>query len=86
MSPCQVLSNLIHLEGARGDMEEDATKLNEDMEETEHLGPLEREDDGKEVNHDTISLTPLGHSTPHLHHLCIRYIPSSHQPSEHHGQ
>lgn len=78
---------LIHMEGARGDMEEAATELNEDvLGETEHLGPLEPEDDGKEVNHITISLVPLGHSISHLHHLCIRYILPSHQPPEHHGQ
>lgn len=67
-------------------MEKAATKLNEDMEETEHHGPLEPEDDGKEVNHIIISLVPLGHSMPHLHHLCIRYILPSHQPPKHHGQ
>ena len=69
-------------------MEEAATELNEDvLEEAEHLlEPLEPEDDGKEVNNITMSLVPLGHSTPHLHHLCIRYILPSHQPPEHHGQ
>lgn len=65
----------------------EATELNEDMlEEAEHLALLEPEDDGKEVNHITTPLVPLGHSTPHLHHLCVRYILSSHQPPEHHGQ
>lgn len=69
-------------------MEEAATELNEDvLEEAEHLlEPLEPEVDGKEVNHITMSLVPLGHSAPHLHHLCIRYILPSHQSPEHHGQ
>jgi hypothetical protein len=39
----------------------EATELNEDMlEEAEHLALLEPEDDGKEVNHITTPLVPLG--------------------------
>ena len=41
----------------------EATELNEDMlEEAEHLALLEPEDDGKEVNHITTPLVPLGRS------------------------
>ena len=117
-------------------MAEAATESHEDpSEETEDMGPLEPEDNGKKTNALPALLphfgyylegkpqprsqfshlysgqegppthapggakaglvsvrdwgngrTPVEASCHHVHHLCLRYLPTSHKPPQHHGE